>query len=312
MHRNLYDRSMQTRPRRAATAVARTSLAAFLAFAAVAGPVAAAGIPGPAASPARPSGGPAAMRDLRSSSASSPAEAPWRSAAREAMLTAIQGERAAGGLVAYLRDPALDEIAQARVDRLAANDAFGHTAAGPSILDPVEASGMRPYAAGEAQGWASDPSVDAALARIRMLWLASPGHRAIVLADWASYAGIGLATEGARTLVVLVIADTPDRTAPSVAIDAVTRTGSTVTVRWTAADPLLQARTAGVGGVAVEWRTDHGRWRVARPGTAATTGAGQTIIVNVPTGRAVEIRVQARDRAGNVSPWSTDRVAALP
>jgi len=296
---------MQTRPGRAATAAAITTLAALLALGAVAGPVAATGETGTAATPLTPP----ASRDAGPTGAAAAAvEAPWRSAARASLLASVQDERSAAGLVAYLRDPALDEVAQARVERLAADGAFGHTAAGPSILDPVQASGVRPYAAGEAQGWASDPSTDAALARIRRLWLASPGHRAIVLADWASYAGVGVATDGSRTLVVLVIADTPDRSAPSIAIDAATRAGSTVTVLWTAADPRLQVRTAGVGSVVVEWRPDGGGWRTAR----TKAGVKVTTIANVPAEHAVDVRVRARDRAGNLSPWATARVAVLP
>jgi len=296
---------MQMRPGRTATAAALT---AAIALAALADPVVATGATGLAGS----AGGPPATRAVRLRVTAAADEAPWRSAARAAMLADVQGDRATAGLVAYLRDPALDDIAQARVDRLAANGAFGHLAAGASILEPVEASGLRPYAAGEAQGWASDPSSDAALDRIRALWLASPGHRAIVLADWASYAGIGVATDGGRILVILVVADTPDRTAPSISVDSAVRTGSAVTVRWSADDPRLQARTAGVGSVAVEWRPDGGRWRAARAAKGVATGSGATAITNVPADRAVDVRVRARDRAGNLSPWATARVAILP
>jgi uncharacterized protein YkwD len=286
---------MQTLPRRALTAGV-TMLTALLAVAAVTGPVAAVGGVSTSIAPSGATG------------ASAVVEAPWRSAARASMLAAIQDARAATGLVAYVRDPALDDVAQARVDHLAAIGAFGHTAAGTDILTPVEATGVRPYAAGEAQGWAGDDTMDAALARIRGLWFASPSHRAIVLADWASYAGIGLTTDGTRTLVVLLVADTPDRTAPTIAIEAATRAGSTVTVRWSAADPRLQARTAGVGSVVVEWRADGGGWRTARTAVGATA----TRIGNAPTDRGVDIRVRARDRAGNLSPWVTERVPVLP
>ena len=278
-------------------------LVAFVAFALIV-PVASASAPGGAAPPAAGATLTAPTVRFRDAAAD---EAPWRSAGRANLLSSVAADRVAAGLVAYRRDPALDDIAQARADHLAASGSFGHLAAGAPILDPVMAAGVRPYLVGEAMGWSSDASTDATIARIRALWLASPSHRAVVLADWASYAGVGLATDGTRTLVVLVVADTPDRTAPSVSVIAATRVGTTITVRWTADDPRLQARTAGIGSVIVDYSVDGAPWR------AACTGAtGITTIAHVPAGRAVDIRVRARDRAGNVSPWATARVAPLP
>ncbi len=235
-------------------------------------------------------------------------EAPARTVARAGLFSGVTSDRAAAGLVAFRRDPALDRVAQARADALAASGTFSHAAAGAPIIDPVEASGVRPYAAGEALGWANDPSTDAALARIRAMWLTSPEHRAIVLADWANYAGVGVAEARGRTLAVLVIADTPDRTVPAIRIVSASRAGATVTLRWTAEDPRLQVRTAGVGAVLVDYRVDGGPWILVRsPG-----GAGVTVLANVPADRSLVIGIRAEDRAGNDSPWATAWVGLVP
>jgi uncharacterized protein YkwD len=225
-------------------------------------------------------------------------------AERDALFAGVDADRAAAGLVRYVRDPALERVAQDRAERLAASPVFGHLEAGPPILDSVEATGIVPYVAGEALGWTSRR--DDPLGSIRRMWQQSPSHRAIVQSDMASYAGVGVVVRGDRTVVVLVTAETADRTPPVVTDLAVSRQGDAFIVRWTAQDPVLQAHTAGVRDAAIEYRVSGGPWHVLQRSNAR----GSARLARPAAGVTYEVRVRARDRAGNLSSWV--QTAAIP
>jgi hypothetical protein len=219
----------------------------------------------------------------------------------------VNEDRAAAGLVRYVRDPALETLAQARVEHLAASGVFGHAAAGTPILDAVESTGILPLGAGEALGWSSWPGDDA-FASIRSMWLASPSHRAIFISDESSYAGVGVLVQGGRTWAILVTAETADRTPPVVGAVAVRREGATTFVTWRAEDPLLQTHTAGVRDAWVEYRVAGGPWRLLQRANVAGTAR----LPQLAAGSGVEVRVRARDRAGNLSAWAQTAATSAP
>lgn len=226
---------------------------------------------------------------------------------RDALFDGVNGDRAATGLVRYVRDVELERVAQDRAERLAASPTFGHPAAGAPLLEVVEATGIGPLGVGEDLGWSTKPGTTA-LAAIRGMWAASPPHREIVLSEDASYAGVGVAVSGRRLIAVLVVAETLDRTPPVVSITAAERRGAGAVVRWAASDPLLQTHTAGVRDAAVQVRVDGGAWRTL----ARANARGVAALGTVARGHAYEVRVRARDRAGNVSAWVESSPIRIP
>jgi hypothetical protein len=84
--------------------------------------------------------------------------------------------------------------------------------------------------------------------------------------------------------------------------------GNDVRWSWRGADPLLQTHTAGLRDFAVQLRADRGAWKTV---SAATTSTGRTA-PDRPGGHWYGLRVRARDRAGNVGPWSAERRVWVP
>jgi uncharacterized protein YkwD len=262
------------------------------------------------AGPASVSAGPAPSAPPSTRSAAAPALGPLGDASaplRDALFDGVNGERAAAGLVRYVRDAALERVAQDRAERLAASPSFGHPAAGAPILEAVEATGIGPLGVGEDLGWSTQPGT-VALASIRGMWARSPSHREIVLSERASYAGVGVVATGDRLVAVLVVAETLDRTPPVVSITAAERQGTGAVVRWSAQDPLLQTHTAGVRDAAVQVRVDGGAWQTLDRANAR----GVATLAGIQPGRTYEVRVRARDRAGNVSAWVESAPIRIP
>lgn len=114
------------------------------------------------------------------------------------------------------------------------------------------------------------------------------------------------ASDGSRTRSVTVKlnvdSDRPVAAAPAVTVPAGKTIGtrsSVIRVRWAAATDA----TSKVTGYQVSWRVDAGSWS-----SSTSLGAGtRTIDRTVSTGHTYEVRVRARDTAGNWSSW-----AALP
>ena len=74
---------------------------------------------------------------------------------------------------------------------------------------------------------------------------------------------------------------------------------SAVTVRWSGADTRLQVLTSGLRYFQVQWRPVGGSWH------AWTTSTATSKSVTLARGVRYEVRVRARDRAGNWGRWRT-------
>jgi hypothetical protein len=175
----------------------------------------------------------------------------------------------------------------------------------PPRFDVIAAAGIPWFGAGDVLVWNSYPTEADSEAQAVAAWLGSPSHRSILLLADFNYAGFGAAVSpisGYRYYAGVLLKRT-DRTggwvkpgATSVRVLDATR--AQVTVRWTGGDPVLQVLTAGLQDYEVQRRVVRGAWRSlgVRTGTSLTK--------TLPRAWTYEYRIRARDRAGNIGPWS--------
>ncbi len=229
--------------------------------------------------------------------------------AESQLISLMNRDRASAGLVPVRVDPRLTAIARERSADMAARGYFAHVQPdGRDVFDLIVERGIAWYGAGEILAWNTHGALaDAALAADQG-WLASPGHRPILLSSGYNYVGVGLAIDatGRRVWTALFMKG-PDRTGAVARVGTPVRTTGTlasgtvgVRVSWRGGDVRLQVLTAGLRDFQVQRRVDGGAWQLARAATSATSMTG-----SYRTGHRYEFRVRARDRAGNVGAWTT-------
>ena len=224
------------------------------------------------------------------------------------LVTMTNRERTALGLVALRIDPRLMDIARDRAEVMAANEIMSHTEPdGRKVFDRLTDAGLTWYGAGEIIAWNNYPAVYSTAESIRA-WMASPGHHAIMVSTGYNYVGFGAAISATgRRYYAGVFAREPDhtgawsrfRTTTKRSVDA---THKRVTLRWAGGDTRLQVLTAGLRYYQVQRRHAGGAWHSWR----ATTATQRT--VTWTRGRSYEVRVRARDRAGNWGSWHSLRI----
>ena len=233
-----------------------------------------------------------------------PAAAGLSAASAEASLLAwTNRDRAALGLVPLRRDPALGAIARTRAGNLAASTILSHAAAGGDLAPALAAAGVQWFAWGEniAQ-WPGGLS-STAIARIYRSWRGSATHWALLMSPTMNYVGFKVTVRQSddQTFASSVFTESRDHTAPGARIDSARRDGTTITFTWHGHDPLLQSHWAGLRDYDAWYRVDGGAWRLVRDNTTATS----LRLVSRAPGHRYWLKVQARDRAGNVGRTST-------
>jgi uncharacterized protein YkwD len=228
-------------------------------------------------------------------------------AAETAMVSALNADRAALGLLPVQVDSRLMAIARARSADMVAKTYFSHTQPdGRNVFNILTGQGITWYNAGEIIAWNNYP-MDSTVSVANRQWMNSPGHKAIIISNDLNYVGVGLALDPAtgKKLWTAVYIKGPDRTpARAATTGAALRTGPTATTRyakltWVGFDPKLQVLTAGLAGFTVQRRIDGGAWTTA---VALTTTTYANFQVGV--GHLTEFRVAARDKRGNQGTWS--------
>ena len=230
------------------------------------------------------------------------------SAAESAMVSALNADRAAVGLVAVRVDPRLMAIARARSDDMVANNYFGHTQAdGRNVFDILIAQHIAWYNAGEIIAWNNYP-MDSTVSAANRQWVGSPGHYAIIISATFNYVGVGLAIDPAtgKKLWTAVYIKGPDRTgavarasAPTMAVGPTSATRR-ARLAWSGSDPRLQVLTSGLSSWTVQRQIDGGTWGTV---WSATTLKGATFTLAL--GHLYIFRISARDHAGNRGAWVT-------
>jgi uncharacterized protein YkwD len=232
-------------------------------------------------------------------------------AAENAALYLTNARRSSAGLVTLRVDPRLAALARERAEYMARTGAFSHTqAGGTSVFDLMTADGITWYGAGEIIAWNTAAAFDYSAEYAVRSWMGSPGHRAILMSKGYNYVGFGLAispTTGKRYWAGVYMKG-PDRTGAWAKIGSVTRTNvgtasARVTIRWTGSDTKLQVLTSGLRYYQVQLRSNGGAW--ADLGTTTATSTTRY----VTRGGAHDVRVRARDKAGNWGSWSQIRTA---
>lgn len=218
-------------------------------------------------------------------------------------------QRAGLGLTALRIDPDLMAIARDRADVMAANDVMSHTEPnGQKVFDRLNASGLTWFSAGEIIAWNNYPTEPLSVAESIYAWMASPGHHAIMVSTGYNYVGFGAAVSasGKRYYAGLFVQE-PDETGPSARFGTTTKRSVDashvrVTLHWSGADIRLQVLTSGLSYYQLDWRAVGGAWHA--------WGVTQTNAHSVTwrRGASYDVRIRARDKAGNWSTWRTVRI----
>ena len=243
---------------------------------------------------------------VAAASASAPSASAIAAAEKDAF-NLTNARRTNAGLVTLKADPRLSALARERAAYMAKTERFSHTQAdGTNVFDLMSARGITWYGAGEIIAWNTAAALDYSASFAVKAWMDSPGHRSIIMSKGYNYVGFGLAispTSGKRYWAGVYLKG-PDRTGAwakvsTVSKSVVSATSSKVTVKWTGADKKLQVLTSGLRYYQVQKRSDGGAW--TNYGTMTATTFSKTW----SRGHVYDVRIRARDKAGNWGAWET-------
>ncbi len=163
------------------------------------------------------------------------------------------------------------------------------------------------FSAGEIIAWNNYPT-EYTTGEAISAWMASPSHHDIMVSTGYNYVGFGAAVSatGKRYYAGLFVRE-PDQTGAwakfgTISKRSVDHLHERVTIRWSGGDRRLQVLTAGLRYYQVQRRRVGGTWHSWR----VTTSTSRTITWLKTYDR--EVRVRARDKAGNWGPWQTVRI----
>lgn len=237
-----------------------------------------------------------------------PVSAAAVTAAESSMVSALNVDRTAAGLVPVRIDPRLMAIARARSADMVENAYFSHVQPdGRNVFDILTAQHISWSNAGEIIAANSYP-MDVTVSTANRQWMNSAGHHAIIVSTNLNYVGVGLAMDPAtgKKIWTAVFIKGPDRTGAgaSVAKPALAAGSSSANrsarVAWAGADVRLQVLTAGLRSFAVQRRIDGGAWTNVY---SSTTARARTFTVYLH--HRYEFRISAYDKAGNRGAWVT-------
>lgn len=222
------------------------------------------------------------------------------------ILAAVNSARVSRGLVPLRSDARLWALAGDRARAMASAGMLSHNIAG-SLSGSLDARGIQTYGHGEVLALSSG-TADSADAIFR-LWAASPPHWAMLMSSSFNYLGIGLADNDAGvTYGAIVLTESRDITGARATMVRAVVSGDDVRWTWRGTDPILQTHTSGLGDFAIQVRADRGSWLTV----STSTGGTARTVVNLTRGHWHGLRVRARDRAGNIGPWSAELRVWVP
>jgi len=219
------------------------------------------------------------------------------------ILTWMNRDRAAAGLVAYRRDHGLAVVAGRRAARMASRRILSHSVAGGNLSGELRAAGVQSYTWAEAIGTSSYPWGSKAASNLYSMWKRSAPHRALMMSTGYNYIGIGVVrASNGSSWASIVFSDSADHTGAGSRGVSVSKSGTTIAYAWTGADVRLQRRTSGLRSFDVQYRVDGGSWITIRNDTSTYTLA----LADRARGHTYGFRVQAADHRGNLGSWSSE------
>jgi uncharacterized protein YkwD len=211
-------------------------------------------------------------------------------------------DRVARGLVPLRAWSALTSLATDRAKRMAATDTLSHDAAGGDVGDALSARSVPWFSYGEIIGTSTYPWGSRSAANLYSMWKASTPHRTIMFSGTYNYVGAGFARgSDGSTWASVVFTESKDHTRPIARNGSLSRSGTTIYFHWSGRDRRLQTHTAGLRSFDVQMRRDGGAWRTIRNDTTAT----RLTLRNRAHGHWYSFRVQSADRRGNLSKWTS-------
>jgi uncharacterized protein YkwD len=231
--------------------------------------------------------------------------APEIEAAEQRVIDRINVRRDRKGLRPLRLDPRVAAVARARSQDMIDRDYFSHQDPdGKYARQHLERAHIRFSRVSEIIAWNGGTDLLAGADAVVRMWMGDAVHRHEVMSTTHNYLGAGVATDG-RTVKWTVISITgPDRTDPTARVTSVALDGATATVLWQGHDPRLVVATAGIRDYDLARRDPGGAWETVLNDTTEVSGRSAAR-------EGTEFRVRARDKAGNVGPWSVP-VAAAP
>jgi uncharacterized protein YkwD len=231
------------------------------------------------------------------------------SQAEQAMVSALNADRATAGIVAARVDSRLMSIARARSTDMATKHYFSHTQPdGRTVFKILTAQRITWYNAGEIIAWNTWPELGDSVNVANSGWMGSSVHRAIIMSASFNYVGVGLAIDGSgKKLWTAVFMKGPDRTGGWVAMDPVAQTASVSTasstsriqkISWRGGDVQLSVLTAGFLKYQIQRSLDGGAYVWM---TTSTTTPSRTFTLYA--GRTYTFRIRACDKVGNCGAW---------
>ncbi len=235
--------------------------------------------------------------------AAAPAAATTPTDVRTMLLGWINADRASVGLVPWRGWGALNDLALDRADRIADSHTLSHVAAGGNVGEALDASGIPWSWYGEALGMTgatlSEARRAADLRRLDGQRPAPrhPAQRRRQLRRARAWPRRPTARCGCRSSPPSPPI-TPRRSRSTVSLR---RSGRTLTYRWRGVDPALQTLGAGLRSFDVQVRRGDRTWRLVRNDTVSTS----FVLRDATRQHWYWFRVQAADRRGTLSAWTT-------
>jgi uncharacterized protein YkwD len=253
----------------------------------------------------------AAVLALTAASVSLPATAgaTTPSSMESALRLWINNDRAAHGLRGLRIDSRLNLLADQRAGWMATKGLLSHQSVDGDACQAMTKRAIGWYRCGEDIGFTTATWGTQSARFIYNLWKHSPPHWALLLSSRYNYLGVGFARRSnGTTYASLVFLEGPDRTRPIAHMRTKSVSGTTVRFSWSASDPLLQTHTAGIRNYTVQLRVDSGPYVTIRTNTTSRS----LRLLHRAHGHNYTVRVQARDRRGNLSAWSSGLRARVP
>lgn len=254
---------------------------------------------------------PLALASLMLATAAGPAAAADLTVleAERYVVTLINQQRAAVGLLPLRVDTRVENIARARSADMATYHYFDHrNHDGRYAWDMMSDAGITWYWAGEIIAWNNWGTLKESVEAADRGWHNSAPHYAIITSKDYNYVGAGYAYDASlgRKLWTAVFLKGPDRSGAwaKVATSSISTCTTNTAYRrvafsWTGADLRLQVLTAGLQLYQIQRRMDGGSWAWVTTSTTSTTRSGC-----VPRGHLFEYRIRARDKVGNYGGWT--------